>query len=463
MEERLLLSLYNVSENGSASETEGASSGSLIEDTRDKSEAETSDESPSVDIPLLICTTKPGEAEAPNTAKSIDKIQKKYLSLRKTSRLWRYNPVPKDEPYPTEEVIFSDERLRWGSVTAARVRGKSHMYYGTNCDDWYETSISDREGIFCAAVSDGAGSCKFSRIGARLICEFVVDFLLRQVKEKFEKCPDFREMLESDGATLEKAKEYLTSTMVYTALQARNLLFTDAVWRKSRPEYSELKDYKDLSATLMIVLLIPLRKDFVAVSFQVGDGVIALIDRKAESCSEAITVMGDLDRGDFAGETQFITSLSAQELYMWSDRVKIWRGCFDTMFIMSDGVSEDYMPFTPELCRLYLDMLANNIFPDELKQYEHCEQDENIKLPSPLIFPNIKRPEIRVSLNYTWQILNKSGLSLDDLWKHREIILRVASQSTTEGTSGKRLAQWLENYVEISSSDDRTLVVVRRA
>ena len=65
-------------------------------------------------------------------------------------------------------------------VIAARVRGKKHKHDGSNCDDWFDTKNVD--GIFLSAVSDGAGSKKFSRIGLRAACKGAVGFLTREIK-----------------------------------------------------------------------------------------------------------------------------------------------------------------------------------------------------------------------------------------------------------------------------------------
>ena len=89
---------------------------------------------------------------------------------------WKYKPLPADEPDPHEESQTLSLPVGDGwTVTGARVRGKKHKHEGTHCDDWFEARQSGSWVII--AVSDGAGSSKFSRIGARASCQAAVDFL----------------------------------------------------------------------------------------------------------------------------------------------------------------------------------------------------------------------------------------------------------------------------------------------
>ncbi len=60
-------------------------------------------------------------------------------------------------------------------MLAARIRGKKHKHEGTNCDDWFEVRLAGRWTVI--AVADGAGSRKFSRLGARASCTRAAEML----------------------------------------------------------------------------------------------------------------------------------------------------------------------------------------------------------------------------------------------------------------------------------------------
>ena len=87
--------------------------------------------------------------------------------MQYTSSLWKYKSIPSEIPESEKEYINESHTIGNFQVIAARVRGKKHKQDGSNCDDWFETENID--GIFVSAVSDGAGSKKFSGIGAKKI------------------------------------------------------------------------------------------------------------------------------------------------------------------------------------------------------------------------------------------------------------------------------------------------------
>lgn len=107
--------------------------------------------------------------------KNIDNIESSNDVLKHTASMWKYNPIPTDEPEPFEEYISKKILLENNIVFGARVRGKKHKHDGSNCDDWFE--IENIGDISIIAVADGAGSKKFSRIGAMESCKSSVNYI----------------------------------------------------------------------------------------------------------------------------------------------------------------------------------------------------------------------------------------------------------------------------------------------
>lgn len=101
--------------------------------------------------------------------------------LAHTAALWKYQDIPQSEPEPFPEYMQQETDLPDGRVIAARVRGKQHKHDGSNCDDWYE--VANLDGITLLAVADGAGSKKFSRIGARESCRAALGYLLHNLAQ----------------------------------------------------------------------------------------------------------------------------------------------------------------------------------------------------------------------------------------------------------------------------------------
>ena len=100
-----------------------------------------------------------------------------------TASLWQYNPVPESEPEPFPEYLTRFYKNDTVEIIGARVRGKKHKHEGTNCDDWFEFEVGTNATYI--AVSDGAGSKKYSRIGAKCACKAAVGYLKSTIEELF--------------------------------------------------------------------------------------------------------------------------------------------------------------------------------------------------------------------------------------------------------------------------------------
>lgn len=166
---------------------------------------------------------------------------------RKTASLWQYKPVPEDEPEPFEEYYFSEEDFEGGKITAARVRGKKHKHDGTNCDDWFEYDVSGNWRIMI--VSDGAGSKKFSRIGAREACRAGVSYLKEKLTEAPEEITSNLSLDFADGKFTESCS-YFASVLQDAVISAKDSVEKAFEERKSKYDYLsilgrdlELKDF----------------------------------------------------------------------------------------------------------------------------------------------------------------------------------------------------------------------------
>ena len=216
------------------------------------------------------------EASADPAASGKEKLSDSDVTAH-TAAMWKYNPVPESpEPYP-ESICRAYSAGRF-SVTAASVRGKKHKHDGSNRDDSFAFEIADD--ILIAAVSDGAGSKPFSRIGAKVSCEAVIKYAkirLEAIKRDF---PDFRKDLGGAlnsggfGAVCSQIAGMLRDSCaeafaaVEAALEKRvdDPAFEAAVGRKP-----ELKDF---SCTLLVTVIIPVEtqngREYLTASIQLG-------------------------------------------------------------------------------------------------------------------------------------------------------------------------------------------------
>jgi len=358
-------------------------------------------------------------------------------------------------------------------ITAARVRGKKHKHEGTNCDDWFE--VSNYDDITFIVVSDGAGSKKFSRIGARESCRAAAGYLAANFKEAINNDASIRDnlLLEVSDTKFIASCSLLAEILQKASLQAFNAVEAAFYSRSSNDEYAKLLGrelrFNDLSGTLLVVALIPTdisRKEHVVITCQVGDGLIALIDSKS-GYKDSLKIMGDPDSGDFSGETEFLTSSKNRDLDSYKRKTKVTKDTVDTVLVMSDGVADDYFPADPEIRRLYFDLIVNGIIPSEssvnsLDAFSSEEMRLFKQIPSPIAYPWVNDKNIKIPLQYTKKICEKLNLSLEDIWADRTILnlalLELKNMADLSDPS-ERLKVWLDNYVERGSFDDRTLVI----
>ena len=100
-------------------------------------------------------------ATADEIRNTVEIFIRKYNDLLKDeviehpAHMWKYFPVPENQPEPFPEYKTLNLELPECSIIASRVRGKKHKHEGTNCDDWFE--VSNYGKIACIAVADGAG------------------------------------------------------------------------------------------------------------------------------------------------------------------------------------------------------------------------------------------------------------------------------------------------------------------
>lgn len=408
--------------------------------------------------------------------------QKKNLSDHEvtdcTASLWKYKAVPSEsvmpdpapEYQPDNHTIFAPSIGRF-QVVAARVRGKKHKHEGSNCDDWFETE--NTEGIFVSAVSDGAGSKKFSRIGAKAACRtarFFLDTNLKKLlKQQPNLCTDLSEKISS--RYFNEMAQLLASLVQDAMLAAREAILKAYEDRRVKEKYTKIVgrelQLRDFACTLLLTIALPLKKinETLIISCQVGDGITAAINTHG-NFEEAVTLLGVPDSGKFSGETDFLTSPKFALKENLTSRTKLSRKPIDLIFSMTDGVADDYYPNELHMVRLYFDLLANRIlpFPKNFKQL--TEIAPTLKVPVPRSYPKIDANEKHelFPIQYTSELCSECDLSLKQIWQRRELLFAMAQKIPFNKNlnPAMRLQEWLDNYTVRGSFDDRTLVILRK-
>lgn len=384
--------------------------------------------------------------------------------MEHTAAIWHYMEIIDNGTEKHTESHQKRTDAPFGEVVGARVRGKKHKHEGTNCDDYFETAVTDDFAV--AVVCDGAGSKPLSRIGSRVSAETAAAFLKKSLGELFTQTAGMKNGLSADLSSAEfmAACGRIAPLVRQSAQEAfkaqREELARISADEKYQTALGRAPTLADLSTTFLAAVAIPLtvnnRRETFMACVQIGDGCICALDSTADS-EKCLRLMGEADSGAFSGETEFLSEKTVKPDVLGA-KTRVSRGSSDTILLMSDGVADDYFPTNPMMERLYLDLQMNGIIPlnGEIPPSED---------PAPIRFKCVSQSQQSVALQYTKQLL--SGKSEDEmraLWDKRDALkchsldaFRINIGDTPE----ERLRVWLDNYNERGSFDDRTLVCIR--
>lgn len=186
-------------------------------------------------------------------------------------------------------------RINKIKVIAASIRGPLHLHKGLPCQDYYRHSRTGKN--FVAIVSDGAGSAKFGKIGAKTVCDTLIDIL---------KNAPFSEIKSYIHHAIKTAREKLE----------RHRL------NKTKNESGIM----DFSATVVGAVYHKNKGVF----FHIGDGAaLAFKDEEFEKFT-----LSPPQNGSFSCETFFYTQPEWEQNLRFTPFENA-----DTIFLMSDGLT----------------------------------------------------------------------------------------------------------------------------
>ena len=388
--------------------------------------------------------------------------------LAHTASLWQYHPVPQDEPDAAPEYKIEEKRIGTADFVAARVRGKKHKHEATNCDDWF--AIAAVGDIAVLAVSDGAGSKLFSRVGARAASEAAVGSIYEQLRTLDAANAKNRAAfaLPMSDAAFGEACAGLGAALHAGVLDARRAVLAAFHERCGQEAYTKLlgRDLvlSDFAATLLVTVAVPVPEigEVLVLSCQVGDGITCAIDTHAPY-GKAVKLLGKPDSGDFSGETDFLTSEAMADIASLQRRTLVTRGAYDLILTMTDGVADDYFN-EQEMHRLYLDLVANGIVPGAqgTATFTRAEVEFLRSLPQPTTFPWVNDKEQHIALQYASRMCREIPTTEECLWQNAHVLALAAEDTSLKGVDShaERLKIWLDNYVTRASFDDRTLALL---
>ncbi len=213
----------------------------------------------------------------------------------------------------------------WGMVAASR-RGKLHAHEGRYRDD--EFALGTHKGWNLLAVADGAGSCRLSRVGARIATAAAIAAMSQGVDRHWL------------AAIPEHAEPALKALIVDGLRGAHAAVHAEAKLRNI--------PVRDLSSTLLLLAHSPPMQaqgngTHYLGAGQIGDGMILTV-----GSHERVEVLGEASKGFYSGETTFLPGLTPAELERFA-----WGYVLETppamVLAMTDGIADDLVPLARQV------------------------------------------------------------------------------------------------------------------
>ncbi|GHV23228.1 hypothetical protein AGMMS49959_15650 [Planctomycetales bacterium] len=269
--------------------------------------------------------------------------------------LWQNLPVADYDGYENPDTaarggeIFAPDAPRQLEIVAASVRGRSHAHIAKPRDDYFQFSVNSETGWNFVAVADGAGSAKYSRQGARLACETVLQSLDRNLSAEFtEKYrrdgQEWRDEWVKNGGDLPAAAEqaFIEKTQ-WDAVFHRAVYDAHEAIRAEATSRAGAK-INDYHTTLLCAALryFPEWSAWFIASYWVGDGGAAILRWNG---TDRVSVLGEPDGGEFAGQTRFLTMKDEIAAEPIRRRLRFsFCDSFAALLLVTDGITDPFFP-----------------------------------------------------------------------------------------------------------------------
>jgi hypothetical protein len=255
--------------------------------------------------------------------------------------MWKNLPSDSNDPYWKGDEECSSVRGPELSIIAASKRGRSHAHVGSFRDDDYRIEHLPESGWYVAVVADGAGSAKYSRRGAALICEEA------QKHVRASLTGEVVELIDTAAHSYAGASDAsLTSDQREVSRQGLHALLSSVVGNAAYyaakaivDEMSSRSDlggvFKDYSSTALITVCKRYSFGTLCAAYWVGDGAVGVYSKR-----DGITLLGEVDSGEFSGQTRFLDNAAVEhEMLRKRTRFTIVDD-MTALFVMTDGVSD---------------------------------------------------------------------------------------------------------------------------
>lgn len=209
--------------------------------------------------------------------------------------LWKDIPSDEGAIFAKADNVHELTGFLGKKLIVSSKRGRSHANKGTFRDDDYRyAELESGWGII--AVSDGAGSAKYSREGSAIACSSVTAYFKNHFTVNDAALTDAALILYAEGNTTEEKIYDIMYPHVLTAARKALSDIGDAAKKTG-------SDISDFHATLTFVLVKEHTHGNAFISFGVGDCPAVVIDKGLKWSKP----LNKLDVGEYGGGTRFVT------------------------------------------------------------------------------------------------------------------------------------------------------------
>jgi len=242
------------------------------------------------------------------------------LVLPNPKLMWKNLPSDPKGLYSLPDSKTLSENNTFQRFIAASKRGRSHAHVGSYREDDFSISTFDEWSV--SVVSDGAGSSKYSRKAAEIICRNVpisIRSYIQTNKFSFDS-PD--------------------TNLIHQ-------FFSSAIYYALEESLSEIEDVssginsqdgvKEFYATVLICITKKVNSKLLIVTYSIGDGALAVYDDP-----DKVKLLISADTGDYSGQTKFLdhSAINMSDVVRRTSVNLV--SDYTSIFIMSDGVSDPY-------------------------------------------------------------------------------------------------------------------------